>query len=132
MKEIVRYLIFGVLTTMISILSFEIFLELCSLPVLIANICSWILSVGFAYVTNRVWVFGSEARGLCLLLREVISFFAGRLATLFLEEAILLLFVTLAGFPAAAVKIGAQALVIITNYIISKFWIFHKKKENLQ
>ena len=122
-KELLLYIFFGGLATVVSIGTFYLF-DLI-LHELVANVLSWVITVGFAYATNRTWVFRSQVRGNGIW-REMLTFYTGRLATLGLEEGILLLFVTWLGWNAALVKIAAQVLVLIGNYIISKLFIFKK------
>ena len=122
-KEVLLYLLFGGLTTVVSIVTFALFIAL-GINELIANVLSWILAVLFAYVTNRTWVFSSDAETKGAVIREMISFFGGRLATLLVEEAILAVFITWLGFPAMWVKVVAQVVVIVLNYVVSKFFVF--------
>ena len=125
-REVLLYLLFGGLTTLVSIVSFALFLAL-GINELIANVLSWVLSVLFAYVTNRTWVFEAKADTRAGVLREMTAFFGGRLATLFIEEGLLAVFITWLGLPALPVKIAAQVIVIVLNYVISKLWVFKKK-----
>ena len=97
---------------------------------LIANIISWILAVTFAYITNKIWVFQVEIQGKKELLQQMFGFYTGRLLTLGIEEAILLIFITKLGFDSLIVKIAAQVVVVVSNYIISKCFVFRDKKEN--
>ena len=127
-KEVLLYLLFGGLTTLVSILSFALFAEGLGMNVLWANVLSWILAVSFAYVTNRTWVFADKADTGAGILREIVSFFGGRIATLLVEEAILYIFITKLALPAMPVKIAAQVIVIVLNYVISKLFVFRKKK----
>ena len=127
-REVLLYLLFGGLTTLVSILSFALFAEAMGMNVLWANVLSWILAVSFAYITNRTWVFSQKANTGAGILREVLSFFGGRLATLFIEEAILAVFITWLALPAMPVKIAAQIVVIVLNYVISKLFVFRNTK----
>lgn len=122
-RDVLLYLFFGALTTLISIISFM----LCDLVLheLVANLISWICAVSFAYVTNRKWVFHSQAKGKEIPL-EIASFFGGRLATLGLEEALLLVFVTWLQWNGTLVKVLAQVVVLVLNYVISKLLVFKK------
>ena len=126
-KEVLLYLFFGGLTTVISIASFALFYQLLGLNELIANILSWILAVLFAFFTNRTWVFAAPTSGAGEFLRQMAAFFGGRLATLAAEELILLVFVTWLALPAVPVKIVAQVVVIVLNYVISKVFVFRSK-----
>lgn len=123
-KEVLLYLFFGGLTTLVSILTFAFFTIALGIDVLWSNVLSWILAVSFAYVTNRTWVFVSRADTRAGVVREIASFFGGRVATLLMEEALLYVFITRLGLPAMPVKIAAQAAVIAANYVISKLFVF--------
>ena len=85
--------------------------------------------MGFAYLTNRTWVFASQAKGKAII-PECLSFYAGRLLTLGLEEGLLLVFATWLSWNATWVKIAGQVLVLAGNYIISKLLVFRKKKSH--
>ena len=123
-KEVILYLFFGILTFIISIISYIIFNT--KMNELLSNIFSWILSVSFAYITNKIWVFKSNSKFISCIISEILSFFSGRILTLVIEEIILLLFITLLHFNSIAVKTIAQIIVIILNYIISKLFVFNK------
>lgn len=125
-KEIILYIIFGVLTTLVSIFSFWFFSSVCKINVLIANILSWICAVTFAYFTNAKWVFSndSEKKDVKTRIKEIGLFFSGRLATLGIEEVILLVFVTVLHYNEMIVKTVAQVIVLISNYVISKLVVF--------
>ena len=126
-KEPLLYLFFGGLTTLLSIFLYWLFAHPLGLTPLVANAISWILSVAFAYGTNRTWVFKDKARDPWGIAREAGAFTLGRLATLGMEELILWLGISVLGVNDLAVKIIAQVLVIVGNYVISKFLVFKKK-----
>ena len=94
-KEVLLYLFFGGLTTVISIGSYAFFDVSMHMDPMVANIFSWILAVLFAYVTNRIWVFDSNAEDMKGIIQEMFSFFGGRVATLLMEEVILYVGITL-------------------------------------
>lgn len=125
-RQPILYIIFGVGTTVVSIGSFVLLHELCKVHELLANIYSWLLAVAFAYFTNRIWVFRSEAKGRALW-KEMAAFYSGRLLTLGLEEGFLLVFATWLSFNSTWVKLFAQAGVLVGNYVISKLFIFRQK-----
>lgn len=126
-KEILLYLFFGVLTFLVSIGTYAFCNLLLGLNELVANVISWLFAVAFAFVTNRRWVFSSDVRSSKAFLQEIIQFFAGRLGTLGVEELILAVFVTWLSWNALGVKIVAQVIVILLNYLISKYIVFHHK-----
>ena len=111
---------------MISVGSFILLHRILTNNDLINNVISWIFAVLFAFFTNRKWVFGSTQKGKNIWL-EMIRFFAGRLSTLGIEELIILIFITWIGFNSTLVKIAAQFVVLILNYIVSKIFVFSKK-----
>lgn len=125
-REVLLYLLFGGLTTVISIGSYGYLIYLGMEP-LIANVISWILAVLFAYVTNSTWVFEARPQNLAERCRQILGFYGGRVATLLMEETILLLFVELLAWNAMLVKVAAQVLVVVANYVISKLWVFRKR-----
>lgn len=129
-KEILLYLFFGGVVTIISIGTFQLSYAVLKINELIANVISWIISVLVAYTTNRTWVFRSTANTKSAVITEMLSFFGGRIATLVIEELIILVFVTLLKFNSLAVKLAAQIAVIVLNYIFSKLWIFKDKSGN--
>lgn len=134
-EEIVNYLIFGVLTTVVSLaikylLLFTILDAKNSIQLQIAVIVSWITACTFAYVTNKIWVFKSKSKN---ILKEAISFFAARLATLGLEMLIMFVFVTALGLNSnlwvIVWTLVSQVLIIIGNYVLSKLLVFKKEKK---
>ena len=127
-KSVLLYLFFGGLTTVVSVGSFIVFDSILGIHVLVSNLLSWVLAVAFAYVTNRIWVFDSKATGRQILV-EAASFVGGRLLTLGIEEVILLVFVSILNFNSTLMKIIAQIVVLILNYVISKLFVFRKKTE---
>ncbi len=121
-REGLLYLFFGVLTTAVSWGSFYLFYYPLSIGELTATALSWIASVTFAFFTNRFFVFRANGNPV----REGLSFFASRAATLLLEEGWIFVFVTLLSLEAMWVKIAGNVLVLILNYVFSK-WIVFKK-----
>ena len=129
-KEIITYLIFGVLTTLVSLLvyyglTFTIINPKDAIMLQVANILSWIAGVTFAYVTNRKYVFNSKSTN---IKKELVSFVCARIVTLILDMTIMGVFVTLLGFNDKIMKIISQVLVVIGNYIFSKLFVFKKEK----
>ncbi len=125
-REMLLYLLFGGLTTVISIGSFELCHGACRLNEHVANTISWILAVLFAFVTNRLWVFQAPARGVAFW-RQLLRFYGGRAFTFVVEEILIFVFITRLAFPGLAVKTAAQIVIVILNYVISKLFVFHKK-----
>ena len=150
-KEITLYIIFGVLTTAVSLGTYYPFDMLFSsisidntavgrviAAVLKTNksalpvVGSWVCAVTFAYVTNRLWVFEHKRSGVFGILREMGLFYGGRVVTLFVDLLICWLLIDLpgnhAGLHVFLVRCFSSVFVLVLNYIISKFLVFRKKK----
>jgi len=128
--EIVRYLIVGVLTTIVSLVIYYGLTKTVLNPnnafeLQTANVISWIISVAFAYITNRVFVFKSKNKK---KLKEITTFVGSRLLTLFLDMAIMFLGVTILKISDLLIKLASQGIVIIANYLLSKLVVFKEKK----
>ena len=91
----------------------------------IANVLSWIAAVTFAYFTNRKWVFESKNKR---VLEEAAAFYMSRIATLLLDMAFMFVFVTVLNINDKIAKLVVQILVMISNYILSKFFVFRKNR----
>lgn len=133
--EGMRYLVFGALATVLNLgvkflLLFTILDASNEFELQLAVIISWIVACAFAYFTNRVLVFKSESDK---IIKEAISFVTARIATLGLEMLIMFFFVTFLGLDSnlwvAVWSVFAQVMVILTNYIFSKLFIFKKDKK---
>lgn len=127
-REVISYLIVGGMTTIVSLIVYYscvlTFLDpKVALELQIANIISWIISVAFAYVTNRVLVFNSKNKN---ILKEITSFVGARIITLLLDMLGMFLLVSIIGFNDKICKILVQVIVIIANYILSKIIVFKK------
>ena len=130
-REIVNYLIFGVLTTVVSLVLYYGLVSTVLNPdvawqLQLANVISWIGSVLFAYVTNRKFVFRSTNKN---KLKEVGTFFGARIITLVMDMIIMFLGVTLWHFNDKFVKLASQVIVIVANYIFSKLFVFRNKQK---
>lgn len=123
-KEMLLYLFFGGLSFVVSVVTYALFNVGMGLNELIANVISWIITVTFAFFTNRIWVFNAPTNGVKEFIAQVVSFFGGRVVTLVIEEVILLVFITWLEFPSMVIKVIAQVVVIVLNYIISKLVVF--------
>ena len=131
-KEGINYLIFGGLTTVLSLivyyaLTWTIINPNNAIELQIANILSWTCGFLFAYFTNRKYVFNSKNKQ---RIKEFISFFLSRISTLILDMLIMFIFVTLLKYNDGLFKIISQILVILSNYILSKVFVFKKAKED--
>ena len=136
-KEVLLYLFFGVLTTVVSFITAGIsknLLEIASddknMVSIISTVISWICAVTFAYLTNRVWVFNSQAAGRQAIIKEAASFYGGRVFTLIVEAVMMWVGYSLMSMNYWIAKIIANVVVLILNYVISKLIVFKKKEES--
>lgn len=125
-KELALYVVFGGLTTLINIVVYYICRQWMKLAVVPADVIAWFLSVVFAYVTNKVFVFESKSWRAGLVLREAVSFFAARVVSLGVDVGFLYVTVQCLHWWEMPMKIAANVLVIIINYVFSKLVIFRK------
>ncbi len=151
-REIIMYVIFGALTTLVSIVTYFLvraaFPDEASAPqflkwtyrltfgegdssTVLPNIISWIVSVTFAYITNRIFVFKSKVKGVAAILFQALTFYAARLLTLAVDLIIMYLLVNLPaienGIYEFVIKVFSNIVVLILNYVFSKVLIFKKK-----
>lgn len=122
-----RYLIFGALATVVNIVAYSIVFYVAHINNAISNIIAWVIAAVFAYLTNKFMVFISKAKNKKALLKEITSFFGCRLITLLIDEIIMILSVDKLGLPAFIMKVIANIVVIILNFILSKLVIFKKQ-----
>lgn len=141
-KELIIYGIFGVGTTLVNFLTYKLFNVLLGVEYyLVSNIIAWFVSVIFAYVTNKLFVFESKSWKLKVVAKEVPSFFAARVFSFLVEEAGLFLLVDILGMEDFGVdilgftisgnmisKVILAVVVVVLNYFFSKFVVFRKKK----
>ena len=129
-EEIIKYLIFGVLTTVVSLVTYYILVYTIldpnkPLELQIANIISWITCVTFAYITNRKYVFKSTNPE---VMKEFIAFASGRISTGVMDIVIMFVTVNLFSMDYWIAKIFiSSVLVMIANYLLSKLFVFKKK-----
>ena len=122
-KEIIMYLVFGVLTTVVNIVVYYIFSNLLHMNYLFSNAMAWFLSVLFAYVTNRKYVFDSKN---IQIFSEAISFFCSRLATGIMDMMLMWFLVNFNIVNDVVAKVVVNVIVVILNYILSKLVVFKK------
>jgi len=130
-KDIVLYLFFGGLTTIVSLVSFAIPIYVFGINEMIANTISWILAVAFAFFTNRIYVFNSPTKKVSHFLFQLFSFYGGRLFSFGVEMLIIYIFITKLSYNDMLIKILASFIVLAMNYIISKWIVFRKKNQNV-
>ena len=123
--EAIRYLFAGGLTTLVNFCLFALF-RLLGIGLTISNITAIAISILFAYVINKLFVFRRRSDSIAALALELFKFVGARLFTMALEVGAVELFVTALGQNEFIGKAVAQVLVIIANYFISKLIVFRK------
>ncbi|MGN1313705.1 MAG: GtrA family protein [Lachnospiraceae bacterium] len=126
-EEGISYLFWGGVAFCLSMVLFYLFANVMKIHEQVANTIDWIICVIFTYFTNRIFVFKSKTKGLSGMGKEFISFISARLATLIVENAILFVMIDLMTINNMIAKLTGQFVVIVSNYILSKLWIFSKK-----
>ena len=133
-KEVINYLIFGVLTTLVSLAVYYISVLTVLDPenafqLQVANIISWIAGVAFAYFTNRKYVFESKETN---KVKEASKFVLARVTTLVMDMLIMWLGVTILHGNDKIVKLISQVVVVVSNYVFSKLFVFTKNKNEVK
>lgn len=123
-EEVIAYLFWGVLTTAVNVLIFSGLHLFTNMNYMINNFIAWVISVLFAYITNKAYVFHSPSKSFLSDLKEMSSFFGGRVATLVIEWILLWIGITLMHQNQILVKIFENIVVIILNYFWSKWAVF--------
>lgn len=128
-KEIFNYIIVGALTTLVSLLSYYIFSRILNIektiPFIIANTLSWILSVLFAYITNKIFVFETKTKTKETI-KEAIKFVTSRIITYLIDLTLMFVLVKLIKLNNDISKLSVQFIILILNYILSKLLVFKK------
>lgn len=125
-KEVILYLVFGVLSTVINIVSFWLFNDIGHIDYKISNIIAWALAVIFAFITNKVLVFESTNKNKQENTKEALSFLIARLFSLVVDMIIMIVMIDMLKLGNILSKVVANVVVVIINYIFSKFIIFKK------
>lgn len=153
-REIITYIIFGVLTTAVNLVTFYIFkkifisigwegvfnkllgsagwdkaLELLGsgTDYLDATVIAWTVAVIFAFVTNKLIVFESKSWKPAVAGKEFVGFIGARLFSLLVELVFMFVMVTLLKWNDFVAKFIVQVIVVILNYVFSKLLIFKNK-----
>ena len=121
-KEIILYILFGVLTTFVNITTFLLFETLLNYKV--NNIIAFIISIYFAYITNKLYVFKSRKTASKYVMLELINFFISRIVTFLIDILLMILLVEILDINSLQSKFFVNIIVIVLNYIISKRVVF--------
>ncbi len=130
-KDVILYIFFGVCTTIANVAAYWFLARLLGWGVMLSTVAAWSLAVLLAYLTNRKWVFGSGAKGVKEIAKEITSFFICRLVTGVIDWGCMYFFVGMLQWNDVMIKFGANVVVISLNYIASKLFIFKKDKGSI-
>lgn len=129
-KELILYIFFGGLTTLVNWGLYVLLAEFFKIDYLIATAIAQIAAILFAYITNRIWVFESKVRSVKGIAMEMLRFFSCRAVSFILDLGAMYVGVQLLGIDDKWMKLLANVIVIIANYVFSKVFIFKKPKDN--
>ena len=124
-RETLAYLIIGFITTVLSFALFQFCYYLWR-SVVASNAVSAVIAVVFAFFANKVWVFRSTDFAIGRLAGEMVKFLAGRGVVWLAETALLYLLIDRLGMSEVYCKIGTTVMVVVMNYVISKWFVFKK------
>ena len=124
--EMLLYILVCILTSAVNILSFGLLRDVLQWQLLTANTLAWVLSVAFAFLTNKVFVFRSKSFAAKLVLRELVSFVGARLFSLAVDTAGMWLLVDVLTWNDWLAKVLMNVIVIVLNYVFSKLFIFKR------
>lgn len=125
-KKIIAYGFFGVLTTVINIITFAV-LEYFNVDYKISVVIAWLLSVIFAYITNKKFVFKTKTENKKDYFKEFYSFIIVRVLSLGFDLGFMIIMIDFMNINNIVAKIISNVIVVIVNYIASELFIFKKK-----
>ncbi|MDC7767376.1 GtrA family protein [Priestia megaterium] len=127
-KELFLYLFFGVLTTFINILIYTVLTKIFLFHYQTSTVLAWVISVLFAFITNKKYVFSSKSYTLSAVFREGLLFIIYRILSLGIDLLIMFIAIQILNMDDLVAKVIANILVIVVNYMVSKFHIFKTKE----
>lgn len=125
-REVIVYLVFGVLTTAVNYIFYLPCYNVLGLSAALSNVIAWVAAVAFAFLTNKPFVFKSSDWSSDMVIPELLRFIGCRLGSGAAETLILFLTADLLGWNGNAWKIITSILVVVLNYVGSKFFVFKK------
>lgn len=127
-KEIINYLVFGILTTLVNIISYWLFTTIFNVDYRISTTIAWFISVVFAFITNKIFVFNSKGLDVKTILSEFMSFLFFRILSYIIDLGMMIVLVEWIKMNDLVAKILANIIVVIVNYVASKYYIFRSAK----
>ena len=128
-KEVINYLVFGVLSTIVNFVSYYIFAKIIGIEEVTSSGLSWFCAVLFAYITNKIFVFESKTNTKTETIKEMVKFFLARIVSgILCDVGTFALMVKVFNINDIISKFVTQVMVVIINYVFSKLIVFKKKK----
>lgn len=127
-KEVINYLIFGGLTTVVNFISYFLFAKIIKIDEVLSSGLAWFVSVLFAYITNKIFVFESKKTTKKAVIIECLSFFAARiLSGILCDVGTFAIMVKVLHINDVVAKLITQVMVVVVNYVLSKLVVFRRK-----
>ena len=127
-REVISYLIFGVLTTLVNWVVYAAMVKV-HIDYRIATAAAWAVSVLFAFIVNKIFVFQSYNMRPAFVMKEITSFVACRAVSGVMEMVFMIVMVSWIHMDEYISKIAVSVIVVIVNYVFSKLFIFRKSEE---
>lgn len=124
--DVITYLFFGVLTTVVNYLVYLPVYNLMGFPAALSNAIAWVVAVAFAYLTNKPFVFKSHDWSAKTVVPELTKFVSCRVASGAMETLILFVTVDMLAWDGNIWKLVTSVLVVVLNYFGSKLLVFKK------
>ncbi|MDN4079274.1 GtrA family protein [Paenibacillus polymyxa] len=126
-KELVNYVVFGILTTIINLIIYALFTKVLGADYKLSITVAWLISMIFAFVTNKLYVFKKNDSQLTSLPKEFSLFFLIRLSSLCLDFILMIVLIQNVRMDDFLAKIIVNFIVIAVNYLASKYLVFMKR-----
>ncbi|MCL6570980.1 MAG: GtrA family protein [Bacillus sp. (in: Bacteria)] len=127
-KEVISYLVFGVLTTAINIGCYWFLTKIVLFDYKTATTIAWVVSVLFAFITNKLYVFNSKSFVIKIFLKELFAFFLFRSLSYVVDLGMMIVIIEWIHIDDMIAKVAANIVVILINFFASKFYIFKPEK----
>lgn len=128
-KDVIPYLVFGLMTTLVNVVVYDLLARVLDAGYLSANVVAWVASVLFAFVTNKFLVFRSMTARISAVALEMTAFFSARALSGLLDMGLMYALVGLAGLDDLVVKVFVNGVVIVLNYLFSKHVVFRDRPD---
>lgn len=123
-EDVLSYLFFGVLTTLVNYMVYLPCYNRLNLDAALSNVMAWVVSVAFAYLTNKPFVFKSHDWSMKTVIPELTKFLGCRVGSGLLETGFIFLTVDLLSWNGNLMKLITSVLVVVLNYLGSKLLVF--------